>query len=99
MSSGIWNGASSGTCFVPHIHQTVHYDLHCCHSRFIHPVSVINTLPHPPGRKPASRTGVKRSMSNIRLKQVTKVYPNGLKALDQFDLEIASGEWVSVMGP
>ena len=38
-------------------------------------------------------------MSLIELQQVTKVYPNGLKALDQFDLEIDSGEWVSVMGP
>jgi putative ABC transport system ATP-binding protein len=38
-------------------------------------------------------------MSSIRLEKVTKVYPNGLKALDQFDLEIGSGEWVSVMGP
>lgn len=38
-------------------------------------------------------------MSLIQLKDVTKVYPNGLKALDQFNFEIASGEWVSVMGP
>src|SRR5919106_3551143 len=35
----------------------------------------------------------------IQLKDVTKVYPNGLKALDQFNLEITAGEWVSVMGP
>jgi putative ABC transport system ATP-binding protein len=35
----------------------------------------------------------------IQLKDVTKVYPNGLKALDQFNLEIAPAEWVSVMGP
>jgi putative ABC transport system ATP-binding protein len=35
----------------------------------------------------------------IELKDVTKVYPNGLKALDQFDLQIAPAEWVSVMGP
>jgi putative ABC transport system ATP-binding protein len=38
-------------------------------------------------------------MSEIQLEQVSKIYPNGLKALDHFDLEIASGEWVSVMGP
>lgn len=38
-------------------------------------------------------------MSLIELQQVTKIYPNGLKAIDQFDLEISSGEWVSVMGP
>jgi putative ABC transport system ATP-binding protein len=35
----------------------------------------------------------------IQLKEVTKIYPNGLKALDQFNLEIAEAEWVSVMGP
>ena len=35
----------------------------------------------------------------IELKSVTKVYPNGLKALDQFDLHIEPGEWVSIMGP
>jgi putative ABC transport system ATP-binding protein len=35
----------------------------------------------------------------IELKEVTKVYPNGLKALDQFNLQIAPAEWVSVMGP
>jgi putative ABC transport system ATP-binding protein len=35
----------------------------------------------------------------IQLKDVTKVYPNGLKALDLFNLEIAGAEWVSVMGP
>ncbi|MGH9856364.1 MAG: ATP-binding cassette domain-containing protein, partial [Acidobacteriota bacterium] len=35
----------------------------------------------------------------IELKDVTKVYPNGLKALDQFNLRIEPAEWVSVMGP
>ena len=35
----------------------------------------------------------------IELKDVTKVYPNGLKALDNFNLRIAPAEWVSVMGP
>ncbi len=38
-------------------------------------------------------------MSLIELKQVTKVYADGLKALDHLDLEIPEGEWVSVMGP
>lgn len=38
-------------------------------------------------------------MNGIRLEQVTKIYQNGLKALDHFDLEIVPGEWVSVMGP
>jgi putative ABC transport system ATP-binding protein len=35
----------------------------------------------------------------IELKNVTKIYPNGLKALDEFNLEISAAEWVSVMGP
>lgn len=35
----------------------------------------------------------------IQLKEVTKVYPNGLKALDHFNLGISAAEWVSVMGP
>ena len=38
-------------------------------------------------------------MSMIELQQITKVYPNGLKAVDQLDLEIQAGEWVSLMGP
>ncbi|HET6266629.1 MAG TPA: ATP-binding cassette domain-containing protein [Acidobacteriota bacterium] len=38
-------------------------------------------------------------MSLIKLENVTKVYPNGLKALDSFTFEMDSGEWVSVMGP
>jgi putative ABC transport system ATP-binding protein len=38
-------------------------------------------------------------MSIISLNKVTKIYPNGLKALDHFDLDIAVGEWLSVMGP
>ena len=38
-------------------------------------------------------------MNIINLQGVTKIYSNGLKAVDNFDLEIASGEWVSIMGP
>lgn len=38
-------------------------------------------------------------MSVIQLKGVTKVYSDGLKALDNIDIEIAQGEWVSIMGP
>jgi putative ABC transport system ATP-binding protein len=38
-------------------------------------------------------------MNIIKLQDVTKIYPNGLKAVDNFQLEIASGEWVSIMGP
>lgn len=35
----------------------------------------------------------------IELQQVSKVYANGLKALDRFDLRIPAGEWLSIMGP
>ena len=35
----------------------------------------------------------------IELKDVTKIYPNGLRALDNFNISIDAGEWVSVMGP
>lgn len=38
-------------------------------------------------------------MSIIELKDVSKVYANGLKAIDHFNLAIDSGEWVSIMGP
>ena len=38
-------------------------------------------------------------MNIIQLEDVTKIYPNGLKAVDNFHLEIVSGEWVSIMGP
>lgn len=35
----------------------------------------------------------------IQLQGITKVYPNGLRALDSFDLTIDAGEWISIMGP
>jgi putative ABC transport system ATP-binding protein len=38
-------------------------------------------------------------MNIIKLEGVTKIYPNGLKAVDNFNLEISKGEWVSIMGP
>lgn len=38
-------------------------------------------------------------MSLIQLNDVSRVYDNGLKALDHFSLEIESGQWLSVMGP
>lgn len=38
-------------------------------------------------------------MSIIELKDVSKVYTDGLKAVDHFNLEITTGEWVSIMGP
>lgn len=35
----------------------------------------------------------------IRLKQVAKIYPNGVKALVNLNLEVASGEFVFMVGP
>ncbi|HEV8686125.1 MAG TPA: ATP-binding cassette domain-containing protein, partial [Gaiellaceae bacterium] len=38
-------------------------------------------------------------MSGILLDDVTKVYPNGVKAVDRVDLEIHEGEFVVLVGP
>jgi multiple sugar transport system ATP-binding protein len=38
-------------------------------------------------------------MSGITLGEVTKVYPNGVKAVDAVDLEIRDGEFVVLVGP
>ncbi|HJZ12090.1 MAG TPA: ABC transporter ATP-binding protein, partial [Acidobacteriota bacterium] len=38
-------------------------------------------------------------MSLIELRNVSKVYGDGLKALDNISLDISAGEWVSIMGP
>ena len=38
-------------------------------------------------------------MSGIRLNQVTKIYPNGVRAVDRISLEIRSGEFVVLVGP
>jgi multiple sugar transport system ATP-binding protein len=38
-------------------------------------------------------------MSGISLDAVTKVYPNGVKAVDAVDLEISEGEFVVLVGP
>jgi multiple sugar transport system ATP-binding protein len=38
-------------------------------------------------------------MSGINLVQVTKVYPNGVKAINNVDLEIADGEFMVLVGP
>jgi multiple sugar transport system ATP-binding protein len=38
-------------------------------------------------------------MSGIRLEQVTKRYPNGFKAVDAVDLDIADGEFIVLVGP
>jgi multiple sugar transport system ATP-binding protein len=38
-------------------------------------------------------------MSGIELRAVTKIYPNGVKAVDSLDLDIAEGEFVVLVGP
>ena len=38
-------------------------------------------------------------MSGIKLESVTKIYPNGVQAVDQVDLEIFEGEFVVLVGP
>ncbi len=38
-------------------------------------------------------------MSGIKLEQVSKVYPNGVRAVDGVELEISDGEFVVLVGP
>ncbi|TMF80838.1 MAG: ATP-binding cassette domain-containing protein, partial [Chloroflexi bacterium] len=38
-------------------------------------------------------------MAEIRLEQLTKIYPDGTKAVDGLDLEIRDGELVVLVGP
>jgi multiple sugar transport system ATP-binding protein len=38
-------------------------------------------------------------MSAITMRDLTKVYPNGVRALDALDLEIADGEFFALLGP
>jgi multiple sugar transport system ATP-binding protein len=38
-------------------------------------------------------------MATITIEQLTKVYPNGFKAVDSLDLEVADGEFVVLVGP
>ena len=38
-------------------------------------------------------------MGGIRLEGTTKVYPNGVKAIDSVDLDIRDGEFVILVGP
>jgi len=40
-----------------------------------------------------------RDVSGIRIDEVTKIYPNGVKAVDGVDLEIYDGEFVVLVGP
>jgi multiple sugar transport system ATP-binding protein len=38
-------------------------------------------------------------VAGIRLEAATKVYPNGVKALDAVTLEIEDGEFMVLVGP
>jgi multiple sugar transport system ATP-binding protein len=38
-------------------------------------------------------------MAEIKLEQLTKIYPDGTKAVEALDLEIADGELVVLVGP
>ncbi|MEV0804824.1 ABC transporter ATP-binding protein [Micromonospora sp. NPDC050200] len=38
-------------------------------------------------------------MSAITMRELTKVYPNGVRALDALELEIADGEFFALLGP
>src|SRR5437763_15063973 len=38
-------------------------------------------------------------MAEIKLEQLTKIYPDGTKAVDGLNLEIADGELVVLVGP
>jgi multiple sugar transport system ATP-binding protein len=38
-------------------------------------------------------------MATITIEQLTKVYPNGFKALDSLDLSVADGEFMVLVGP
>src|SRR5688500_8499605 len=43
--------------------------------------------------------GGEQGMSGIRLEDVTKRYPNGVKAVDDVSLDIADGEFMVLVGP
>ena len=38
-------------------------------------------------------------MSGIEIDRVTKVYPNGVRAVDNLSLDVAEGEFVVLVGP
>src|SRR3954449_5948527 len=38
-------------------------------------------------------------MGGIRLERATKIYPNGVRAVDEVDLEIRDGEFMVLVGP
>src|ERR1700734_3514652 len=58
-----------------------------------------------PGRKERSahesghEAVTSRPGDGIRLRSVSKVYPNGVKAVDEVDLDIHPGEFVVLVGP
>src|SRR5262249_32918848 len=45
------------------------------------------------------REGGGAGLSGIQIQGVTKVYPNGVKAIDNLDLEVTDGEFVVLVGP
>src|SRR5271167_3470375 len=48
----------------------------------------------------SARTSRKGELvATISLDNVTKVYPNGLKAVDQLSLDVADGEFMVLVGP
>ncbi|HEX7083709.1 MAG TPA: ABC transporter ATP-binding protein [Gaiellaceae bacterium] len=38
-------------------------------------------------------------MGNVRIRSLTKVFPNGVRAIDELDLDIADGEFFALLGP
>src|SRR2546430_7407860 len=46
-----------------------------------------------------SETDIDAAGLAVRLRAATKVYDNGLAALGPFDLDVAKGEFVSLLGP
>src|SRR5712675_846671 len=46
-----------------------------------------------------SKTDIDAAGLAVRLRAVTKVYDNGVTALGPLDLDVAKGEFVSLLGP
>ena len=38
-------------------------------------------------------------MSFVSIEKITKVFPGGVRALDELDLEIQDGEFFALLGP
>ena len=38
-------------------------------------------------------------MSNLTLKNINKIYPNGFQAVYDFNLDIKHGEFITLVGP